>query len=69
MSRDIADTGLVLPWNGVMPGKVIAMETLIGAVLAADVELDVSAFCAARGISRQTFYKYRARFRLRGWPV
>jgi transposase InsO family protein len=66
MSRDIADTGLVLPWNGVMPGKVIAMETLIGAALAADVELDVSAFCAARGISRQTFYKYRARFQAEG---
>ena len=55
-----------MPWNGAMPGKVIAMETLIGAALAADVELNVSAFCAARGISRQTFYKYRARFRAEG---
>lgn len=56
----------MLLWNGVMPGKVIAMETLIAAALAADVELNVTAFCAARGITRQTFYKYRARFRAEG---
>ena len=56
----------MLPWNWVMPGKVIAMETLIGAALAADVDLNVSAFCAARGLSRQTFYKYRGRFKAEG---
>jgi len=56
----------VLPWNWVMRGKVIAMETLIGAALAADIDLNVSAFCAARGLSRQTFYKYRARFKAEG---
>jgi len=49
-----------------MPGKVIAMETLLAAglssSLAGDERLNVAEFCARRGISRQTFYKYRARY-------
>ena len=46
------------------------METLVAAAvsssLAGDVRLNVAEFCARRGISRQTFYKYRARFQLEG---
>jgi hypothetical protein len=53
-----------------MPGKVIAMETLLAAAvsssLGGDERLNVSEFCARRGISRQTFYKYRARFEVEG---
>src|SRR5262245_10015760 len=53
-----------------MPGKVIVMETLLAAgvagSLAGDERLNVSEFCARRGISRQTFYKYRARFCVEG---
>ena len=49
-----------------MPGKVIAMDTLLAAGLSSslvgDERLNVAEFCARRGISRQTFYKYRARF-------
>ena len=73
-SRDIAqqsmsghgDTALAvaLEWGECQGGDCDG--DIIGAVLAADVELDVSAFCAARGISRQTFYKYRARFQAEG---
>jgi transposase InsO family protein len=50
-----------------MPGKVIAMETLLAAGLVGEVAVvNVAAFCRARGISRQTFYKYRARFKAEG---
>jgi transposase len=50
--------------------KVIAMQTRLAAVLArqvsADGRIDVTAVCAALGISRQTYYKYRRRFEAEG---
>ena len=49
-----------------MPGKVIAVENLLAGLVDNKVRLNVSAFCKARGISRQTFYKYRARVEAEG---
>lgn len=46
------------------------METLLAAAvsssLAGDERFNVTEFCARRGISRTTFYKYRARFEAEG---
>jgi transposase InsO family protein len=50
-----------------MPGKVISMDVrLAAAVLGAVREGEVSAFCREHSISRQTFYKYRRRFKAEG---
>lgn len=44
-----------------MAQKVTAMDIRMAAALAGQVQ-NVSAFCVENKISRQTFYKYRARF-------
>jgi transposase InsO family protein len=50
-----------------MARKVTAMDTRLAAAVTADVAgVSVSAFCVERGISRQTFYKYRRRFAMEG---
>jgi transposase InsO family protein len=45
-----------------MAQKVTAMDVRMAAALAPGVLPDVKAYCEEQGISRQTFYKYRARF-------
>ncbi len=50
-----------------MPKKVIPMETLLAAALAGELgSINVAAFCRERKLSRQTFYKYKARFAQEG---
>lgn len=49
-----------------MGQKVVAMETKLLAVLTSGMRIDVSELCDELGISRQTFYKYRRRFRAEG---
>lgn len=51
-----------------MGRKVVTMETKIAAMLAqvGGGTVTVSAACARLGISRQTYYKYRARFAVEG---
>ncbi len=50
-----------------MAQRVAAMDVrMVAAVVGA--ELNVSAFCSAHGISRQTFYKWRRRFAAEGLP-
>lgn len=45
-----------------MAQKVTAMDVRMAAALAPGVIANVKAYCQEQGISRQTFYKYRARF-------
>lgn len=45
-----------------MAQKVTAMDIRMAAALAGQIE-NVAQFCRDSGISRQTFYKYRRRFR------
>jgi transposase InsO family protein len=49
-----------------MARKVITMEAKLLAVFSSELELNVTALCADLGISRQSFYKYRRRWRLEG---
>jgi transposase InsO family protein len=50
-----------------MAKKVVAMEAKLVAVFAGDLEsVCTKDLCAELGISRQTFYKYRRRFRAEG---
>jgi transposase InsO family protein len=49
-----------------MAQKVIAMDTRVVLALMSTEPVRVSALCAELGISRQTFYKYRRRFRAGG---
>jgi transposase InsO family protein len=49
-----------------MARKVIAMETKLLAVFSSEVTLNVSALCEELGITRQTFYKYRRRWKAEG---
>lgn len=48
-------------WLGSMAQKVAAMDVRMAAAMAGGVG-NVAAFCREQGISRQTFYKWRARF-------
>jgi transposase InsO family protein len=48
-----------------MAQKVTAMDIRVAAACAGQIE-NVSAFCRGQQISRQTFYKYRSRFRQDG---
>jgi transposase len=48
-----------------MAQKVTAMDIRMAAALAGQVE-NVAEFCRGKNISRETFYKYRRRFRERG---
>jgi transposase InsO family protein len=48
-----------------MAGKVVPMDVRLRAAVA-DPGVNVSAFCAAHGVSRQTFYKWRRRYEAEG---
>ena len=54
-----------------MAGTVVGMDVRMASALAGAVP-NVAVFCRAQGISRQTFYKWRARFAVEGvqggWP-
>jgi transposase InsO family protein len=63
MSRGIADTEPGRACSGVMTGTVPSMDVrMVAAISGQLLELNVAELCRARGISRQTFYKYRRRF-------
>jgi transposase InsO family protein len=65
MSRGIADTFRLAVNHGFMAGKVTAMDVkMLIATLPDDVKL--APWCRRLGISRQTAYKWRARYRLEG---
>ena len=48
-----------------MVGTVAPMDVRMAAALAGEI-VDVTAFCRSRGISRKTFYKWKARFDQQG---
>lgn len=48
-----------------MAGSVVAMDVRMAAALAQGVE-DVAGFCRAQGISRQSYYKWKKRFKTEG---
>ena len=62
MSHDISDTKRIVL---VMIGKVSPMQAALAQAVVGGVD-NVCRFCRELGISRQTFYAYKARFELEG---
>lgn len=73
MSQDIADTcwAVGARHRALMVKDGVAVDALLAGLVARVAEgqrVNVTAECAALGVSRQTFYKYLARYRVEGVP-